>query len=433
VPCIHCGEYQELLKGDPEDPWGLHWAKDANGEHRPETAEYWCKANGCVMTWADNHVIQQRGRWVARNPGHPIAGFTMSGLNSTMPGANWEKLAAEFIEAKKAQEKGNREPLKKFVTTVLAEVYADKGETLKDYELATHLRIYDPNGVAEIPADTGRLLASVDVQKNWLKYHVWAWCKDARFALVECDYIRTDPTLDSTWDTLTAALNRPFKTRNPNKPLYVAAIAVDAGYALHKRKTEEWVVKSATLARPVIGIKGRSTAGKGRLLDQPAQSKLGNYMPWLIDTHAAKEIIYEKFKVGDGPGYVSLPQWLDPDEIAQFTAEERKETVRGGRKVFEWVKIGNRRNENLDLFVYVLALTELFGIGGQMQVDKWAELELALVGVGPVTGSQAVPNAPINANPAAIQAPIPPPQPVNPPLQRGIPHRIIPMSRTPRY
>jgi phage terminase large subunit GpA-like protein len=49
-----------------------------------------------------------------------------------------------------------------------------------------------------------------------------------------------------------------------------------------------------------------------------------------------------------GPGYIHIPSWLDQKYIDEITAEQR---TKDG-----WQKIGNRRNETIDLLTYSIGL-----------------------------------------------------------------------------
>ena len=63
--------------------------------------------------------------------------------------------------------------------------------------------------------------------------------------------------------------------------------------------------------------------------------------------------------------------WAD-----QFTAEELRIVVRGGREEYKWVNI-RPRNEALDCFVYALCARAQLGIafnrGGRITIDQLLE------------------------------------------------------------
>ena len=121
VPCPDCGDFHEIQWGD------IIWP-----EGEPLKAEYVCPECGSVIDERHKPAMVDKGRWRATAPaveGH--AGFRLNALVSNLTNASWGKLAAEFVEAKKAPD-----TLQVFINTILAQGWREAAEEIDETALA---------------------------------------------------------------------------------------------------------------------------------------------------------------------------------------------------------------------------------------------------------------------------------------------------------
>ncbi|TMV40650.1 phage terminase large subunit family protein, partial [Thioclava sp. BHET1] len=126
VRCPHCGVEQKLEWGGKDEPFGIKWDKDEQGQPLPETAYYLC-TSGCVIEEHDKPGMVEEGRWIATAPFKGIAGFHIWAGYSLFPNAAWSKLVAEWLRVKS-------DPLSRqtFINLVLGLPYEDRGEGALD-------------------------------------------------------------------------------------------------------------------------------------------------------------------------------------------------------------------------------------------------------------------------------------------------------------
>lgn len=410
VPCPKCGGLQELEWGQNSEqgntPFGLKWEKH-NSVHRPETAKYLCKfktGGDHYFSWQDMHPSQQLGQWVVTNPSSTVSGFHMTGLNSLMPGADWSQLASRYIIAAKQKSEGNSEPIKAFKNTVLAELWDDEAERLKEDEIGNRRATYD----AEVPTGVNLLVAAVDVQEKYLEWAVWGFGVGDEAWQIKAGEIMQSPREEQAWVTLTATLNGTFTKANGHK-VHLNAVAIDTGYGNLRPQTLKWIDNySGPIAKSnVIGIRGQGGHDIA-LIRRNRPPKNGEFTPWIIGTDVAKDLIFARFSpdMMPGPGYIHLWSDLMDDKVKHFTSETRTLTKRNGKLVWSYHK--TRRNEQLDLLVYCLALTRKWG------EKAWARMKAPIA--QPLVEGDDVPEAPAETDEKkeVIPVPYPIPRPTNP-------------------
>jgi phage terminase large subunit GpA-like protein len=341
VPCPHCGVEQILRWGGRDTSFGIKWESG-----KPETAHYCCEHCAVVIEEAWKSWMNERGRWIADNPGHPVRGFWTNALIS--PWAKWGDLAAEWLAVK-----GDPIRLRPFVNTVLCETWEDEGAKLDAHVLFQRLEEYE----AEVPAGVGILTCGVDVQGDRLEASVWGWGDREEGWFIETQFIPGDPATPAPWAALDAYLKRTFLHESGAR-LGISATLVDSGG--HHTK-EVYSFTREHVLQKVFACKGSSIEGHP-LLGRPSRSNSAKAILYMVGSFTGKETVMNRFAkiVEPGPGYLHLPATLDGEQLQQFTAEKLVSKIVGGRAKRIFITTG--RNEQLDMLVYALAALHTHGV-----------------------------------------------------------------------
>jgi phage terminase large subunit GpA-like protein len=349
VPCPDC-DHDQVLK------WSqVHWDKDAEGIHKPETATYACER--CGSAWGDfeRWRASSRGQYVASARFQGLVGCRVSAL--AIDGWTLEEIVKQWIRAQ-----GNPESLKVFLTTVLCEWWVEDGyETLDEAGLMARREPFEVrDGRPVVPAGAALITAGVDVQENRLEITVDAWGIGEECWRLAHEVIFGDPTGTALWDDLDAFLMVPWP-RAMGGVDYIRAACVDTG-GTHTQQA--YLYCGPRFRRPtpdggrqfVFAIKG--TAGKGELWPRSASKATVKVPLWPIRVDVGKEQIYGRLaQTKVGPGYVHFPEWFDKKYFEGLTAEKIvPRTDRKGYTKQVWEKkVSGGRNEPLDCAVYSYA------------------------------------------------------------------------------
>ncbi|MGB3068452.1 MAG: phage terminase large subunit family protein [Ottowia sp.] len=376
VACPHCTELQRLEWG-ADKPYGIKWAKDAQGAAIPATAHYVCRAHGCIIE--EHHKpaflrcaqLGGQARWVPANPGAAARkrGYHLSSLYSPLGFLSWRELVEEWVTAREAAKTGDQSKLRAFVNTRLAETWEEQGDKVEHHELARRAEDYE---LGMVPRGGLMLTMGVDVQPDRLEARVWAWGRGEESWLVQRHIIYGDPNLDeavpgSPWARLTSLRREPVR-HSSGAQMLVEATAIDTGG--HNTQAVYHYCRTHA-ASNVLAIKGASQPGRA-VIGKPSQIDVrwnGRTIPrglrlWAIGTDTAKHLIYGRLRLEkQGPGYVHLPAVLrTTDEFEQMTAERLATRYIKGHPKLEWVKPNGKRNEALDCAVYAYAAACWLGI-----------------------------------------------------------------------
>lgn len=378
VPCPHCAHEFHLQWSD------VHF-KDAEGRSDPSIAAIVCPGCGTLWSEADRrrvlttpHGIRWRQtrsftccdldqhpedtrNWDAdgralctecgkRGVSNQHAGFRASALYS--PWGSLEKLVSNWLACM-----GDRERLKAFTNTRLAETFAEdveEGGIPEPDQLAARVEPPWPG----VPDGVKIITAGFDVQGDRLEGEIVGWGDgDESWSL---DYVRLegDPSQDHVWRALDELLQTPLH-RTDGTPLYIQACCVDAGYL-----TDSVVAFARPrLRRHVYAIKSASEEGGARkpIWPRHGASKASNGgQIYSIGSLSAKDRIEKHLgAVQPGPGYMHVPGNRDRTWFDMITAERRVIVMRNGRPASIWKKRpGRNRNEALDTRVYAIAALE---------------------------------------------------------------------------
>jgi len=133
--------------------------------------------------------------------------------------------------------------------------------------------------------------------------------------------------------------------------------------------------------RHVLAVKGAAKPGRPIVAQRPTKvdvtwrgklERSGAEL-WLVGTDTAKDWIYSRFKLADGPGALHFSRHLPDEFYQQLTAERKLRRFVKGHPRTEWIKAKADRNEALDLMVYSLALAHYLGLHRYREGD-WRRL-----------------------------------------------------------
>ncbi len=353
VPCPFCGEFQTI------DWKRIKWPK---GE--PGKAFLICEHCAGEIPHTKKRAMIERGHWKATRPevvGH--AGFFIWAGYSYSPNATWGDLAREITEAKHAFARGEdpeKEKLKTFINTRLAELWENKGDRISDEELIARAEQFK----AEAPEGVYLITLGVDIQKDRFELEVVGW--GLKYESWSLDYIVLksddrnwpfDPrkTECESWQKLTEVLDRQYE-RPDGVRLHVAGVGLDTGYATDAAYA---YVKSNKFAN-LYALKGSSTRGAPLVGRPTTKSKRKGHLGlelYPVGGDTAKDTIAARLQVKEpGPGFCHFPDDRDTHFFDMLTAEERVTLYTKGVPYHAWrLKKGKRRNEALDCRVYAYA------------------------------------------------------------------------------
>jgi phage terminase large subunit GpA-like protein len=374
VECPHCEESQVLEWGGPDKDYGIKWDQEvfckgcgvtlegdpahcpdclkAEFEHRalPDTAYYECRH--CHEPIAEHHKLRmvEAGVWIAQNPRAPIPGWHINALISLFDGARWPVLVQEFLTVK------NDPPrLQVWVNQTLGETFVERFTDFEPEGLAKLAEVYG----AEVPHGVGLLTAGIDKQHDRLEIVVRGWGAGYESWLITHERIHGDTTTPGSdvWKVLERFLTKGWQHESGAK-LRIHAAFVDAG-------DEPDVVDKFTAPRQrrrVYSAMGVDSRQKLALKRSDRKNKNG-VRRWTVDSVHFKDILMKRLRMTSnaretGPGYYHFcgptGTGADAEFFAQFGAEIKRRTLKGGQYTWGWHQIRDR-NESIDCEYNALA------------------------------------------------------------------------------
>ncbi|MEX5340587.1 phage terminase large subunit family protein [Pseudomonas sp. I2] len=430
VPCPTCGHMQVL-----------QWERLL---YSPDfaTVHYQCAGPECDVLIEEHHKgdMLAKGEWRAHAKGDgETVGFHLNALYSPLGWVSWSDLAKQYEKAKKAQDRGDLEPMQVFYNTRLAEVWDSAVEQTKA-EVLQARALQEDYVLGTLPVGVLALTSAVDVQANRLELMTMGYGAGMERWVVDHQVIPGDPADERTWALLDERLK--VRYRHPcGVSLGILATGIDSGgHHTHEvyqfTRVRRW--------RNVFALKGASKPGRPVIAQRPSQvdvtwkgqTERNGAELWMIGTDTAKDWIYNRYSFESGPGALHFAKDL-PDEFFQQCVVERKiaRYVKGYKRI-EWVKGKAERNEALDLMVYNLAMAHYLGLHRYGEHD-WDKLRQALAQASlfdehapakpsvteqadvddlePGTEQEPAPQPPARPAPSA---PSPKPRPAPQPMQR---------------
>lgn len=427
VPCPTCGHMQIL-------EWErLHYSKDYSVVH------YQCAGPECDVLIDEYHKGEMlaKGEWRAHAEGDgETVGFHLNALYSPLGWMDWKSLAKQFEKAKKAQVKGDLEPMQVFYNTRLAKVWDSAQEQTKADTLRARARL-EGFSLGSLPSAVLMVTGAVDVQANRLEFMAMGWGVGMERWVVDFQIVAGDPADERTWAALDELLKGKY--RHPcGVGLGILATAVDSG---GHHTDEVYQFCRVRRWRNVFAIKGASKPGRPVIAQRPSmvdvtwkgQTERNGAELWFVGTDTAKDWIYNRYPFESGPGALHFANDLPDDFFDQCVAERKIARYVRGHKRIEWVKGKAERNEALDLMVYCLAMAHYLGLNRYKEHD-WERVRQSLaqsglfddaLGIKPVQGErvsnigQASPVAAAQPAPQNIAAPVVPSRPAASPQRRS--------------
>lgn len=436
APCPYCGEMQ-VLKFRDELGYHVKWDSSVARERQAATARYHCVK--CDHAWTEqerwtavNHHAEWRPDKVASDP--KIAGFWVNHLYVPPTWKTCASITNQFLAAKV-----DRQSLKTFINTVLAEEWVEEG-VAPDKELLYARREAYPFGDAAVVPQRGLFLtAAGDVQENppRLEVEVKAWGRGREnwsmgYWIIQAfapNGQELPVSSHELWDALDELLNRDWMHASGHT-LPILAICIDTGklpkpvYEFARRPGHHQLhygpqgIKIVA-HRTVVPVKG--TADMLRIIagvsKEDAARKRQGVRIVSIGTNCAKAEIFDllrhvkpNYDGSAAPGCYHFPLY-DMVYFEGLTSEV-KVVKPGGDVVYE--KRGPR-NEPVDLAVYNRGAAAIVGID-RMSEEHWRLFEKA---VEPLDGSAPTAPAPtaapqqqgpVSVQPSSYQRPERPPR-----------------------
>ncbi|QKL07893.1 phage terminase large subunit family protein [Pseudomonas putida] len=366
VPCPTCGHMQVL-------EWeNLLYSADF------QTVHYKCSSPDCDVLIEEHHKGEMltKGEWRSHAQGDgETVGFHLNALYAPLGWTSWADLAKQYEKAKRAQDRGDLEPMQVFYNTRLAKVWDSAVEQTKA-EVLQARALQEDYVLGTLTVGVLVLTCSVDVQANRLEVMVIGWGVGMERWIVDFKVIPGDPADQRTWDLLDEVLKARY--RHPcGVALGILATGIDSG-GHHTHEVYQFC--RVRRWRNIFALKGASKPGKPVIAQRPSlvdvtwkgQTERNGAELWMIGTDTAKDWIYNRYGFESGPGAVHFAKDL-PDEFFQQCVAERKiaRYVKGYKRI-EWVKGKADRNEALDLQVYNLAMAYYLGLHryGEQDWDK---------------------------------------------------------------
>lgn len=341
LPCALCGVHQ-VLEWEHLRFADMTMRCVACGKHTPKYR--WLAGAG---EWRAHQPKDNRGQAIATR------GFYLSGLYN--PWVDWEILVAEFVQAAKANEEGDVEPLKAFRNTRLGLLHEDTGQKVEADLYRERRQVY----AAEVPEGVLVLTAGVDVHERQINYEVVGWGRGRESWGIEYGIIDGDPREDDVWRLLDQAVLHRVFTCHDGKRMRVRKMAVDSGYA------SDYVYAYTKPRQPrAISIRGEGGLGKPLIKGAGTLTKTNRARVVTLGVDTGKEEIVNRLMVAKpGPGYCHFPKHkngqptrgYDEEYFAGLTAERRIVKAKHGFRTYMWVKRLSQRNEPFDCRNYALA------------------------------------------------------------------------------
>lgn len=419
VPCPHCG-VKQVLRFRDRTGYHVKWDSSLARELQPATARYHCVS--CDKPWTEqqrwtaaNHHVE----WIADRPGGNVAGFWANHLYVPPMWKTAASITRQFLEAK-----NDRQSLKTFINTVLAEEWIEEGEAPEKEVLYARREAYPFGDTAVVPQRGVFLTAACDVQENppRLEVEVKAWGRNREnwsmgYWILQAFHENGQELPVSSrelWDKLDELLQREWQHASGHR-LPILAICIDTGrnpkpvYEFARRPGHHQLsygpagIKLIS-QRTVVPVKG--TADNLRIIagisKEDAARKRQGVRIVSIGTACAKAEIFDLLRHAvpnpddsPSPGCYHFPLY-DMVYFEGLTAEVKVVKANGD---VEYQKRGPR-NEPVDLAVYNRGAAAIVGID-RMGEEHWRRFEEA---VRPLTGGAPAPppqQAPAPAAPAA--------------------------------
>lgn len=348
VPCVHCLAMQELC------PDRLFIAGRAITQHdetskklvQPtDVATYFCAECGGEIDESSKTQVVASGRWRATKVGEPgVRSYRCSSLLSPFPGASWQKICREYLDAI-----GDPLKLRTVENTLFGRAYtlADLGNDVTVEGLkARRVSIGEGTRVDE---SILRFAVGIDVQANRLELGCLGQGPNG-FTIIDRQVIWGDPSSDDTWQKAEEVANIELESMLGGS-FGPTEIVVDSGYLTQTvyaqcAKRGWMAIKGVSGPRPIV------MESKYRPPNWKEGAKL-----WSVGVDSAKEWLYSRLPSTEpGPDAIRIADSVTEEDLAQLLNEHRVGKLVGGRIKYSWQKRDPKgRSEMLDVVLYAAA------------------------------------------------------------------------------
>ena len=235
VPCPHCGTMQVLRFRD-RDGYHVRWDSGVARELQAATARYHCIK--CDKPWTERErwiAVDRHVEWRADRPqaGSRTAGFWLNHLYVPPTWKTAASIAEHFLSVK-----DDRQSLKTFINTTLAEEWIEEGEAPEKELLFARREPYPFGDVAVVPPRGLFLTAAVDVQEKpaRLEMELKAWGRNREnwsmgYWILQAfseNGQELPVSARELWDQLHELLNREW-THASGQTLPILCMTIDTG------------------------------------------------------------------------------------------------------------------------------------------------------------------------------------------------------------
>lgn len=409
VPCPHCGHLHAL------DLANFHFQRDPDTGYMDRA---WFVCPDCGEEIDEHHKTTMlpdekaggQARWVATSKGDgETISVTCSAFYMPIGAITWLSLARQYARAKDRRERGDHEAMQVFYNTRLGLSY-DNSESDTTADQLRHRAEAYPLRV--LPDAALVVTMAVDTQGDRLEVQIEAHGPDMEHWVIDYEKIPGAPSIPagqpgSPWNRVDEIRRTPLLHAS-GVPIMISAYGIDAGgantqdvynYGSARKGIGAVVLHGATRPnRPIIGTSPRKVD-----IDWNGAKTPGGAELWEVGTDVAKDYLFGRMKLAEGPGAMHFPQAIDPEWFDQLVAERLTIVYRGGRAIRRWINPPGVRNEATDLSVYNLAMAYKLGLHKWSALD-WRRLRERLI---PPTGDLFAP-----APAAPAQPPAEPPKPI---------------------
>ncbi len=335
-PCPECGalDYYRFEQ--------LHWDKG-----RPKSAHLVCDDCGCFINEQQRLRAIDLGGWqpTNENPEPGVRSFHATELVSKF--SSLESVARQYEEAADDPAK-----LRVFYNTVLAEPFDDGAEIKLD---ASELQQRAEPIAAPYPAALQMVVAGVDVQADRVEITYAGIAPDNIVYVLNHFAIHGDTSGAQVWRDLDAAIGNARFVTADRRRLSLSSVAIDSGYST--TQVAQFCADQRRKSRAVFAVKGVS--GFDKPIIRRGNTLKGLTTLHLVGVDSVKASIHRRLSMQEiGPGFIHLPDHLDPSYFDGLTVETLKTTFRRGyaKQEFQMSARSGGGNEPLDCLAYALAI-----------------------------------------------------------------------------
>lgn len=384
VPCPHCGHLHELV----QDNFRYDYDPDTD---RVERAWFVCPECGCEIeehhkaAMLPDEAMGGRARWVAQSEGDgETVSFHVSAFYAPLGSISWLRLARQHARAKQRMDKGDPEAMKVYWNTRLALPFDAAETTTTAQELQARAEDYPPRVV---PERALVVTAWFDTQVNRLEGTLVAWGPSLEWWVLDHITLWGSPTAapdepGSVWQQLDEVWRTPLPHAS-GALIRISAYGIDSG----GQNTQD--VYNYGAARERMGClvtRGHSLRGKPIIASKPTVQDIdwngkrveGGVKLWMLGTDTAKDHLFNRLRLADGPGAMHTHRALPLEWYEQFLVERPQVRWRKGVAIREYVKPNGARNEALDCAVGNLALAHYLGLH-KWTAQDWVRLRDRLI------------------------------------------------------